>query len=98
MRAKNKLLGPGTLPAQSELVSGRTFIADDGAWTDLQVMLGRDQVLPPAMVGVLSNPSVLEQPFPNSASEPDLSTTDSTRLGPVSQPDAHGVAVERSRP
>ena len=45
-----------------ELADRRAFVADDEAWTELQEMLSREPALPPAMIKLLSNPSVLEQP------------------------------------
>ena len=48
--------------AEMELADRRAFVADDQAWTELQEMLSREPALPPAMIKLLSNPSVLEQP------------------------------------
>jgi uncharacterized protein (DUF1778 family) len=48
--------------AEMELADRRAFVADDDAWTELQEMLSREPALPPAMIKLLSNPSVLEQP------------------------------------
>jgi uncharacterized protein (DUF1778 family) len=46
--------------AQMELADRRVFVADDSAWEELQELLARPPALPPAMVKLLSNPSVLE--------------------------------------
>ena len=40
----------------------RVFVVDDSAWEELQELLSRPPALPPAMVKLLSNPSVLERP------------------------------------
>lgn len=48
--------------AQMELADRRVFVADDSAWDELQELLSRPPALPPAMVKLLSNPSVLEAP------------------------------------
>jgi uncharacterized protein (DUF1778 family) len=48
--------------AEMELADRRVFVADDDAWSELQELLSRPPALPPAMIKLLSNPSVLEQP------------------------------------
>jgi uncharacterized protein (DUF1778 family) len=48
--------------AEMELADGRVFVVDDGAWTELQALLSAPPALPPAMIKLLTNPSVLERP------------------------------------
>jgi uncharacterized protein (DUF1778 family) len=48
--------------AEMELADRRVFIADDAAWEELQTLLSAPPALPGAMIKLLSNPSVLEQP------------------------------------
>ena len=48
--------------AEMELADRRVFVVDDAAWDELQHLLSRPPALPPAMVKLLSNPSVLERP------------------------------------
>jgi uncharacterized protein (DUF1778 family) len=48
--------------AEVELADRRVFIADDAEWDQLQQLLSAPPTLPAAMVKLLSNPSVLEQP------------------------------------
>jgi uncharacterized protein (DUF1778 family) len=48
--------------AEMELADRRVFVADDAAWNELQELLSRPPALPQAMIKLLSNPSVLEQP------------------------------------
>jgi uncharacterized protein (DUF1778 family) len=48
--------------AQMELADRRVFVADDSAWGELLELLSRPPALPPAMLTLLSNPSVLEAP------------------------------------
>jgi uncharacterized protein (DUF1778 family) len=45
-----------------ELADRRVFVVDDVAWTELQALLSEPPTLPPAMVKLLTNPSVLEPP------------------------------------
>jgi uncharacterized protein (DUF1778 family) len=49
--------------AEMELADRRVFVADDAAWEELQALLSAPPALPRAMITLLSNPSVLEQPF-----------------------------------
>jgi len=48
--------------AETELADRRVFFVDDAQWSQLQELLSAPPALPPAMVKLLSNPSVLEQP------------------------------------
>lgn len=48
--------------AEMELAERRVFVADDSAWDELQELLSRPPALPSAMVKLLTNPSVLEDP------------------------------------
>jgi uncharacterized protein (DUF1778 family) len=48
--------------AQIELADRRVFVADEAAWEEFQALLSRPPALPQAMIKLLSNPSVLEQP------------------------------------
>jgi uncharacterized protein (DUF1778 family) len=48
--------------AQTELADRRAFVAEDSAWNELQELLSRSPALPPSMVMLLSDPSVLERP------------------------------------
>jgi uncharacterized protein (DUF1778 family) len=46
-----------------DLADRRVFLVDDATWTELQARLSAPAELPPAMVKLLSNPSVLETPL-----------------------------------
>ena len=48
--------------AETELADRRVFPVDDAAWVQLQELLSAPPALPEAMVKLLSNPSVLENP------------------------------------
>jgi uncharacterized protein (DUF1778 family) len=48
--------------AEMELADRRVFVVDDSAWVAFQEMLSQPAALPPAMVKLLSNPSILERP------------------------------------
>jgi len=48
--------------AETELADRRVFAVDDAAWVQLQELLSAPPALPEAMVKLLSNPSVLENP------------------------------------
>jgi uncharacterized protein (DUF1778 family) len=48
--------------AELELADRRVFVVDDDAWTELQKLLSEPPALPPAMIKLLTNPSVLERP------------------------------------
>ena len=48
--------------AETELADLRVFFVDDAEWDQLQELLSAPPTLPAAMVKLLSNPSVLEQP------------------------------------
>jgi uncharacterized protein (DUF1778 family) len=48
--------------AEMELADRRVFLVDDSAWEELQELLSRPPALPPAMVKLLSNASVVERP------------------------------------
>lgn len=48
--------------AEIELADRRVFVVDDAAWAQLQALLAGPVALPPTMVKLLSNPTVLEQP------------------------------------
>ena len=48
--------------AEMELADRRVFVVDDEAWDELQELLSQPPSLPPAIVKLLSNPSVLERP------------------------------------
>jgi uncharacterized protein (DUF1778 family) len=48
--------------AEAVLADRRVFVADDDTWTEFQAMLSRPPALPQAMIKLLSNPSVLEEP------------------------------------
>jgi uncharacterized protein (DUF1778 family) len=45
-----------------ELADRRVFVVDDDAWTELQELLSEPPAVPPAMIRLLTNRSVLEQP------------------------------------
>ena len=45
-----------------ELADRRVFVVDDGAWTNLQELLSEPPAFPPAMIKLLTNPSVLQRP------------------------------------
>ena len=47
--------------AEMELADRRVFVVDDGAWTELQELLSKPPALPPAMITLLTTPSVLER-------------------------------------
>jgi uncharacterized protein (DUF1778 family) len=46
-----------------ELADRRVFVVDDDAWTELQKLLSEPPALPPAMIALLTNGSVLERPW-----------------------------------
>jgi uncharacterized protein (DUF1778 family) len=48
--------------AEMELADRRVFVVDDDAWTELQKLLSEPPALPPAMIALLTNRSVLERP------------------------------------
>jgi uncharacterized protein (DUF1778 family) len=48
--------------AEMDLADRRVFVLDDGAWTELQKLLSDPPAIPPAMIKLLTNPSVLERP------------------------------------
>jgi uncharacterized protein (DUF1778 family) len=48
--------------AEMELADRRVFFVDDAQWSQLLELLSAPPALPPAMVKLLSNPSVLERP------------------------------------
>jgi uncharacterized protein (DUF1778 family) len=48
--------------AEMELADRRVFVVDDAAWVKLQDLLSEPPALPPAMIKLLTNPSVLERP------------------------------------
>jgi uncharacterized protein (DUF1778 family) len=48
--------------AEMELADRRVFVVDHDAWTELQELLSEPPALPPAMIKLLTNPSVLERP------------------------------------
>ena len=48
--------------AETELADRHVFAVDDAEWDQLQELLSAPPALPAAMVKLLSNPSVLEQP------------------------------------
>ena len=48
--------------AEMDLADRRVFVLDDGAWTELQELLSDPPAIPPAMIKLLTNPSVLERP------------------------------------
>jgi uncharacterized protein (DUF1778 family) len=47
--------------AEMDLADRRVFVVDDGAWTELQELLSKPPALPPAMITLLTTPSVLER-------------------------------------
>jgi uncharacterized protein (DUF1778 family) len=48
--------------AEMELADRRVFVVDDTAWEELRDLFSRPPTLPPAMVKLLSKPSILERP------------------------------------
>jgi uncharacterized protein (DUF1778 family) len=48
--------------AEIDLADRRLFIVDDPAWNELQAIMSSQPTLPPAIIKLLSNPSVLEEP------------------------------------
>ena len=48
--------------AEMELADRRVFVVDDDAWSELQELLSQQPELPPAMITLLTNSSVLERP------------------------------------
>jgi uncharacterized protein (DUF1778 family) len=48
--------------AEMELADRRVFVVDDAAWGELQALLSEPPALPPAMVKLLTRPSILERP------------------------------------
>ena len=48
--------------AEIELADRSVFAVDDAGWDQLQELLSAPPALPAAMLKLLSNPSVLEQP------------------------------------
>jgi uncharacterized protein (DUF1778 family) len=47
--------------AEMELADRRVFVVDDAAWVKLQDLLSEPPALPPAMIKLLTSPSVLER-------------------------------------
>jgi uncharacterized protein (DUF1778 family) len=46
--------------AEMDLADRRVFVVGDAAWSELQALLSSRPTLPPAMMDLLSSPSVLD--------------------------------------